>query len=107
MSLLKKLASLSHLQSPSSDADKKQLDDGFVEGASDDLRLVDVHWNNAKAIIALDEKTIGHHERCNILVYHLNEIVSVVVDEKDGDPGPCLQYVLDEHVFQKVFTWSA
>lgn len=107
MSLLKKLASLSPLQSPSSDVDKKQLDDGFVEGASDDLRLVDVHWKNAKAIILLDEKTIGHHERCNILVYHLNEIVSVLVDEKDGDPGPCLQYVLDENVFQTVFTWSA
>ena len=108
MSLLKKLASLSHLQSPSSEADKKHLGEGFVElGSTEYLRLVDVHWNNAKAIIALDEKTIGHQERCNILVYHLNEIVSVIIDEKDGDPGPCLQYVLDEDVFQTVYTWSA
>ena len=107
MSLLKKLASLSPLQSPNSEADKKQLGDGFVElGSTEYLRLVDVHWNNTKAIIALDEKTIGHQERCNILVYHLNEIVSVLVDEKDGDPGPCLQYVLDEDVFQSVYAWS-
>lgn len=107
MSLLKKLVSLSPLQSPNSEADKKQLGDGFVElGSTEYLRLVDVHWNNAKAIIALDEKTIGHQERCNILVYHLNEIVSVLVDEKYGDPGPCLQYVLDEDVFQSVYAWS-
>lgn len=108
MSLLKKLASLSPLQSPHAEAEKRQLGDGFAElGNSDNLRLVDVHWNNAKAIMALDEKTVGHQERCNILVYHLNEIVSVLVDEKDGDPGPCLQYVLDEDVFQNVYTWSA
>ena len=108
MSLLKKLASsFSPLQSPSSDAEKKQLGDSFVEGASDDLRLLDVHWNNVKGLMLLDEKTIGHHERCNILVHHLNEIVSVLVDEKDGDPGPCLQYVLDENMFHKVYTWSA
>lgn len=108
MSLLKKLASLSPLQSPSSEAEKKHLGEGFVDlGSTEYLRLVDVHWNNAKAIIALDEKTVGHQERCNILVYHLNEIVSVLVDEKDGDPGPCLQYVLDNDVFQTVYTWSA
>lgn len=107
MSLLKKLASLSPLQSPSSDAEKKQLNDGFVElGASDYLKLVDVHWKNSKAIIALNEKTIAHQERCKMLVDNLNGIVSVLVDEKDGDPGPCLQYVLDENVFQTVYTWS-
>lgn len=108
MSLLKKLASLSPLQSPNAEAEKKQLAEGRAElGSADYLRLVDVHWNNAKAIIALDEKTVGHQERCNILVHHLNEIVSVLVDEKDGDPGPCLQYVLDEDVFQNVYNWSA
>lgn len=108
MSLLKKLASLSPLQSPNAEAEKKQLAEGRAElGSADYLRLVDVHWNNAKAIIALDEKTVGHQERCNILVHHLNEIVSVLVDEKDGDPGPCLQYVLDEDVFQNIYNWSA
>lgn len=99
---------MSPLQSPSSDTEKKQPEDDFVElGAQDFLRLVDVHWNNAKSIIALDEKTIGHQERCNILVHHLNEIINVLVDEKDGDPGPCLQYVLDENVFHTVYNWSA
>lgn len=61
-----------------------------MESVLDDLRFVDVYWNNVKVIIVLDEKIIGYYEWCNILVYYLNEIVFVVVDEKDGDLGFCL-----------------
>lgn len=106
MSLLKKLASRSPLQSPAAETEKKQFDERF-QGNVEYLKLVDVHWSNAKQIMAVDEKAIGPQERCKILVYHLNEIVSVLLDEKDENPGPCLQYVLHENIFHAVYVWSA
>lgn len=106
MSLFKKLAGLSGSQPQPVEIERRGSGESF-QPDSEFLNLIDVHWNNASQIMALEDKTIGSAERCKILVYHLSEIVSVIVDEKEGDPGPCLQYVLDEDVFQVVYSWSA
>ena len=108
MSLLKKLTGLSSHQPQPADTERRyNVEEGLFRDDGEFLNLVDVHWNNARQIMALDDKTIGPNERSKILVYHLSEIVSVIVDEREGDPGPCLQYVLDEDVFHVVYSWSA
>ena len=108
MSLLKKLTGLSSHQPQPADTERRyNVEEGLFKDDGEFLNLVDVHWNNARQIMALDDKTIGPNERSKILVYHLSEIVSVIVDEREGDPGPCLQYVLDEDIFHVVYSWSA
>ena len=108
MSLLKKLTGLSSHQPQPADTERRyNVEEGLFRDDGEFLNLVDVHWNNARQIMALDDKTIGPNERSKILVYHLSEIVSVIVDEREGDPGPCLQYVLDEDIFHVVYSWSA
>ena len=106
MSLLKKFASLSPLQSPAADTEKKQFDQNS-DGNVENFKRVDVHWNNVKQIMAVDEKTVSSQERCNILVSHLNGIIDAILDERDENPGPCLQYVLHENIFHTVYSWSA
>lgn len=105
MSLLKKWASFSQSQTTNSDAERREVREVRQQNA-ENLSLVDLHWNNSKQIMGLDEKTVTDKEKCKILVYHLNEIVSVLVEEREDYPGACLKYILDENVFQVLYVWS-
>jgi hypothetical protein len=101
MSLLKKWASFAPSQPSNSDLERR-----VPHQNAENLSLVDVHWNNSKQIMTLDEKTVTDKEKCKILVYHLNEIISLLIEERDDYPGACLKYVLDENVFHVLYLWS-
>lgn len=105
MSLLKKWASFSPSQTTNSDVERRDFREVHQQNA-ENLSLVDMHWNNSKQIMGLDEKTVSDKEKCKILVYHLNEIISVLIEEREDYPGACLKYVLDENVFQVLYLWS-
>ncbi|EDO40782.1 predicted protein [Nematostella vectensis] len=106
MSLLKKLASLAPAHPSHGDVERREIAAPTLVGNAEYLKLVDVHWNSSQQIMGLDSKTVGPQERCKILMYHLNEIVSVLAEEKEECPGPCLKYVLDENIFEIVFMWG-
>lgn len=64
--------------------------------------------NTAKQIMCLDERTVTPREKCKILVYHMNEIVAILTDEKDDDYlGPYMRYAIDEEIFQILYIWSS
>lgn len=107
MSLLKKLASRSSIQHPN----ERRVETSQAPRSprnEDNLNLLDVHWNNSKQIMCLDERTVTPKEKCKILVYHMNEIVEILTDEKEevNYPGPCIKYALDEEIFQILYLWS-
>lgn len=110
MSLLKKLTSRTAIQHPNErqEAENTQALHTNTCKNAENFNLLDVHWNNAKQIMCLDERTVTPREKCKILVYHMNEIITILTDEKEEDyVGPCMKYAIDEEIFQILYIWSS
>lgn len=108
MRSLKKLASRSSIQHSNAEYERREVTPNQSSPQNaENLNLLDVHWNNSKQIMCLDERTVTPEEKCKILVYHLNEIIDILTDEKQDDyPGPCIKYAIDEEIFQILYLWS-